>query len=70
VRAHHPISGEPHGDPIPAGSDVSSGTYSCTNCGYEQVGSTEHLPLCPQCSNGEWKTITGGDAADDATGRA
>ena len=28
-------------DPVPAGSDVSSGTYKCTNCGYDlQVGST------------------------------
>lgn len=22
-------------EPIPAGSDVSAGTYSCTDCGYE-----------------------------------
>jgi hypothetical protein len=28
-------------NPSPAGSDVSTGTYRCTNCGYElQVGST------------------------------
>jgi len=34
--------------------------------GYElQVGSTEHLPPCPECSNGKWNTVTGGDAADD-----
>jgi DNA-directed RNA polymerase subunit RPC12/RpoP len=34
-------------DPVPAGSDVSSGTYKCANCGYElQVGSTKNLPPC------------------------
>ena len=28
-------------EPVPAGSDVSAGTYKCTNCGNEiQVGST------------------------------
>jgi hypothetical protein len=32
-------------NPVSAGSDVSAGSYRCTNCGYElQVGSTEHLP--------------------------
>lgn len=32
-------------DPVPAGSDVSAGTYRCTECGYElEVGSTQHLP--------------------------
>jgi hypothetical protein len=36
------------GDPVPAGSDVSAGTYKCTNCG-----------------NGEYETISGGDAAAD-----
>ena len=40
-------------DPVPAGSDVSAGSYSCTQCNYElQVGSTEHLPPCPSCGNG------------------
>ena len=29
-------------DPVPAGSDVSAGTYKCANCGYElQVDSTD-----------------------------
>ena len=51
---------------IPAGSDVSAGTYRCTNCGNEiDVQSTKSLPPCPECSNGEWIAITGGDAADD-----
>ena len=53
-------------DPVPAGSDVSAGTYRCTNCGYElQVASTQHLPPCPSCSIGTWETITGGDSVDD-----
>jgi hypothetical protein len=53
-------------DPVPAGSDVSSGTYRCTNCGYElSVGSTEHLPPCPECQNGQWATESGGDSVED-----
>jgi predicted RNA-binding Zn-ribbon protein involved in translation (DUF1610 family) len=53
-------------DPVPAGSDVSAGSYQCTNCGYElQVQSTQHLPPCPQCSNGEYRTQSGGDSVDD-----
>ena len=53
-------------NPVPAGSDVSAGTYRCTQCGYKlDVGSTQHLPPCPSCQNGEWATVTGGDAADD-----
>ena len=53
-------------NPVPAGSDVSSGTYRCTNCGNEiDVASTKHLPPCPSCQNGEWETVSGGDAADD-----
>lgn len=53
-------------EPVPAGSDVSAGTYRCTQCGYElAVESTKNLPPCPSCSNGEWSTLTGGDSADD-----
>jgi predicted nucleic acid-binding Zn-ribbon protein len=53
-------------DPVPAGSDVSAGTYKCTNCGYKlTVGSTEHLPPCPDCANGQWSTLSGGDSKDD-----
>jgi Zn finger protein HypA/HybF involved in hydrogenase expression len=56
----------PMANPVPAGSDVSAGTYKCTNCGYElQVGSTEHLPPCPECANGEYQTVSGGDSAQD-----
>ena len=53
-------------EPVPAGSDVSAGTYSCTNCGYDlSVQSTQHLPPCPNCQNGQWSTKSGGVAADD-----
>jgi hypothetical protein len=53
-------------NPVPAGSDVSAGTYQCTNCGYElQVSSTKHLPPCPECANGEYDTRSGGDSAAD-----
>jgi predicted RNA-binding Zn-ribbon protein involved in translation (DUF1610 family) len=53
-------------DPVPAGSDVSAGTYTCTQCGETiDVGSTKHLPPCPKCGNGMWNTVTGGDAAGD-----
>jgi predicted nucleic acid-binding Zn-ribbon protein len=53
-------------EPVPSGSDVSAGTYRCTNCGNElKVGSTGHLPPCPSCGNGEWNTVSGGDSADD-----
>jgi predicted nucleic acid-binding Zn-ribbon protein len=53
-------------NPVPAGSDVSSGTYQCTNCGKtSDGGSTKHLPPCPECGNGVWETVTGGDAAND-----
>ncbi len=53
-------------EPVPAGSDVSAGTYTCTDCGYElEVGSTDNLPPCPRCRNGKWHTVTGGDSAED-----
>jgi predicted nucleic acid-binding Zn-ribbon protein len=54
-------------DPAPIGSDVSSGTYRCTNCGNEiQVGSVTSLPPCPSCSGpNEWQAVTGGDSSQD-----
>jgi predicted nucleic acid-binding Zn-ribbon protein len=53
-------------NPVPAGSDVSAGTYRCTSCGYElEVGSTKHMPPCPNCENGRYETVTGGDSASD-----
>jgi len=53
-------------DPVPAGSDVSSGTYQCTNCGYRlQVRSIKSLPPCPECSNGHFEALSGGDSVND-----
>lgn len=53
-------------DPVPAGSDVSAGTYVCTQCGNSMdVQSTTHLPPCPSCGNGEWTTQSGGDSVQD-----
>ena len=53
-------------NPVPAGSDVSAGTYRCTNCGYDlEVSSTSHLPPCPNCENVRYDTISGGDSAQD-----
>ena len=53
-------------EPVPTGSDVSAGTYRCTNCGETiQVNSVDSLPPCSKCSNNEWDTITGGDSAED-----
>jgi predicted nucleic acid-binding Zn-ribbon protein len=53
-------------EPVPAGSDVSAGTYRCTSCGNTiDVGSTQSLPPCPSCGNGQWSTDSGGDSVDD-----
>jgi lipopolysaccharide biosynthesis regulator YciM len=53
-------------NPVPAGSDVSSGTYKCTNCGYQlDVSSTKSLPPCPSCASAEWETVSGGDSVED-----
>jgi predicted nucleic acid-binding Zn-ribbon protein len=54
-------------DPAPVGSDVSAGTYRCTNCGYElDTGSVVSLPPCPNCEGPyAWEALTGGDSADD-----
>jgi Zn finger protein HypA/HybF involved in hydrogenase expression len=53
-------------DPIPSGSDVSAGTYRCTECGNEiQMSSSQSIPPCPSCSNQSWEAVSGGDAASD-----
>jgi predicted nucleic acid-binding Zn-ribbon protein len=53
-------------EPVPAGSDASAGTYRCTQCGNTiDVGSTESLPPCPECGNGQWETVSGGDSTQD-----
>jgi hypothetical protein len=64
----HACVGKPStmAEPVPAGSDVSAGTYKCTNCGNElSVGSTNSLPPCPSCGNGAWTTLSGGDSRED-----
>jgi lipopolysaccharide biosynthesis regulator YciM len=52
---------------LPVGSDVSAGTYRCTNCGYELgVRSVQSLPPCPNCERPqEWETLSGGESAAD-----
>ena len=52
---------------IPVGSDVSSGTYRCENCGYElSVQSVQSLPPCPKCDGPySWRALSGGDAQED-----
>jgi hypothetical protein len=54
-------------DPAPVGSDVSAGTYRCTNCGYEMgVQSLGSLPPCPKCDGPQmWEARTGGDSSAD-----
>ena len=54
-------------NPAPVGSDVSAGTYRCTNCGNElTIQSAQSLPPCPECDGPYgWKTMSGGDSQDD-----
>jgi Zn finger protein HypA/HybF involved in hydrogenase expression len=54
-------------DHVPAGSDVSAGTYECTECKSKiKVPSVSSLPPCAKCNNGDWKVISGvGDAKND-----
>jgi len=53
-------------DPAPIGSDVSAGTYRCTNCGNQiTVQSVESLPPCPSCGGpNDWNAVSGADSAD------
>ena len=52
-------------NPAPIGSDVSAGTYRCTNCGSEiQVQSVQSLPPCPSCDGpNEWEPSAAATAA-------
>jgi hypothetical protein len=53
-------------EPVPAGSDASAGIYECTSCGNRSdTVSTTHLPPSPKCSNGSWRTVSGGDSVHD-----
>lgn len=53
-------------EPVPAGSDVSAGTYRCTNCGNEiTMSSQTSIPPCPSCGGGEWATGKGGNSVQD-----
>jgi hypothetical protein len=50
-REHQKLRRRPTAYPAPVGSDVSSGTYKCTNCGYELgVQSLQSLPPCRKCN--------------------
>ena len=57
-------------NPAPVGSDVSAGTYRCTNCGNELgVQSVISLPPCQNCDGPQsWEAVTGGDAREDPQG--
>jgi hypothetical protein len=51
---------------LPAATYPPAGTFACTSCGNElQVSSTQQLPPHPSCGNGEYQTISGGDATAD-----
>jgi hypothetical protein len=54
-------------NPAPVGSDVSAGTYRCTNCGNElDVRSVSSVPPCSNCEGPQkWESVSGGDAQSD-----
>lgn len=53
-------------EPVATGSDVSAGTYRCTNCGQElTTQSAESLPPCPNCEGTSFATVRGGDSVED-----
>ena len=46
---------------LSAGTDVFSGTYTCTACGFKlHVATSQHLPPCPSCGNDDFHTASGG----------
>jgi hypothetical protein len=54
-------------DPTLVGSDVSAGSYKCTNCGFVlDTQFVKSLPPCPDCSGPDsWDALSGGDSAHD-----
>jgi hypothetical protein len=47
-------------EPIPTGTDVSTCTYRCTECGSEvKVDSVESLPPCLVCKRISWVEVSG-----------
>ncbi|KII34532.1 MULTISPECIES: hypothetical protein [Pseudomonas] len=57
---------------VPYGSDVSSGTFECVDCGHQYSNQAKtSIPPCPQFQNSThtrkgWKVLTGqGDAVID-----
>jgi hypothetical protein len=51
-------------NPVPAGSDVSSGTYKCTNCGNQlEGGSTKHLRHAPRVATANMKRFQAATAS-------
>jgi hypothetical protein len=64
VRLRESSAGDERGmaNPSPVGSDVSAGTYRCTNCSYElDTSSIKHLPPCPNCDGPySWEALSGG----------
>jgi DNA-directed RNA polymerase subunit RPC12/RpoP len=54
-------------EPVPAGSEVSAGTYRCTYCGTElkvAIG-TDSLPPCPECQGTSLETMSRDDGLED-----
>jgi len=45
-------------EPVPTGSDVSAGTYRCTNCGETLTMQSEQSLLpCPYCNGTSFETV-------------
>ena len=66
------ILAEQKKDCVPYGSDVSSGTYECVDCGHKYSNQSKtSLPPCPNLNDTPhkkhcWKILTGqGDAPED-----
>lgn len=52
---------------VVTGSNVTSGTYRCTNCGNElTTQAVESLPPCPSCNGTTFEVVSGGDTTAEA----